>query len=139
MTLSGYGQAWDWKSLKRDKTPVASAGGGDNAGYSFAFIRKVPTDKELKALAADTSIEAIPGGNRIDVGYSASKVQYPAGTVVYLPKGTILSLGDGFAIALDIDPASKSFVPRTYDDPATAAAKAAAAKAAAPPPGKESD
>lgn len=115
MTLNGYGQAWDWGALKRDSSPVAMAGGGDSAGYSFSFTRKVPTSQALKGLAADTSIEAIPGKGHIDVGYSASKANYRAGTVVYLPGGLILCLGDGFAVGIDVDKKTETFVPRTHD------------------------
>jgi hypothetical protein len=113
-TLSTYGIVWDWSKLKRDKTPALTSGGGDKMGFSFKFSRKVPSAKEIKAFYTDTSLEATAGLRHIDVGYSASKAKYPAGTMVYLNGGMIYSLGDGFAIAVGVDPKGESFVPLTH-------------------------
>jgi hypothetical protein len=113
-SLSTYGGVWDWSTLKRDKAPALTSGDGDSMGFSFSFARKVPTAKEMKALYDDTGIEATAGAGRIDVGYSASKAKYPAGTMVYYPGGLIYSLGDGYAIGVDIDRKGESFVPRTH-------------------------
>ena len=113
-TLSAYGTAWEWTGLKPDKVPVGTSGGGDAMGYSVSFTRKVPTTKALQDLLADTSIEATAGLDHIDVGYSASKAKYAAGTLVYLPGGLIYSLGDGFAIGVALDRKAESFVPRTH-------------------------
>lgn len=114
-TMTGYGTAWNWSTLKRDKKPALTWGAGPTMGYSFSFTRKVPTPKQLKAFQKDTSIEATAGLSHIDVGYSASKAQYPAGTLVYLPGGLIYSLGDGFAIGVALDRKAESFVPLTHN------------------------
>lgn len=113
-TLSAYGTAWDWAALARDDATVLTSGGGDTMGYSFSFSRKAPSSQQLKALLADTGIEATAGLQHIDVGYSASKAKYAAGTLVYLPGGLIYSLGDGFAIGVAIDRKTESFVPSTH-------------------------
>lgn len=113
-TLATYQKAWVWTTTKRDQTPVKASGGGDSRGYSFTFARKLPTAEQLQTSNADSSIEATAGLQLIDVGYSASKVQYPAGTMVYLPAGLVFSLGDGFAIAVDVDRKGQSFVPATH-------------------------
>ena len=84
-------------------------------GYSFTFTRKIPTKVSLDSLRSDGSIDATAGLARIDVGYSATKAAYPAGTLVYLPGGLIYSLGDGFAIALVRDAHTQSFVPFTHN------------------------
>ena len=114
-TLSAYGTAWDWSTLKRDKTPVRTSGGGSAMGYSFTFARKVPTPQQLETLYQDTSIETTAGLSRIDVGYAVSKAKYPAGTMVYLPGGLIYSLGDGYAIAVGVDRKAQAFFPLTHN------------------------
>ncbi|MDR3685595.1 MAG: hypothetical protein P4L93_01370 [Coriobacteriia bacterium] len=113
-TLNTYGTAWDWSSLKRDKTLARTWGGGSAMGYSFSFVRPVPSNKSLEGLKKDTSIDATAGFPIIDVGYSASKAKYPAGTMVYLPGGMIYSLGDGYAIGVALDRKNQSFVPLTH-------------------------
>jgi len=114
-TIGAYGNAWDWTSIRRDKTPARTSGGGDAMGYSFSFTRKLPTAKSLAKLKADTTIEATAGQSHIDVGYSKSKAKYPAGTMVYLPGGMIYSLGGGYAIAVGLDLKAESFVPLTHN------------------------
>jgi hypothetical protein len=113
-TIGVYATAWDWGDIRRDTTPIAVAGGGSLQGFSFGYTRKVPTADALKRYAKDTSVEATAGLGRIDVGYSASKAKYPAGTMVYLPGGLIYSLGDGFAIPVTLDAKNESFVPLTH-------------------------
>jgi hypothetical protein len=113
-TLSVYATAWDWTSLKRDKAPGLASGSGDAVGYSFSFLRKIPTAQKLEDLRIENSIDATAGQARIDVGYSASKAQYPAGTLVYLPGGLIYSLGNGYAIAVGFDRKAESFMPLTH-------------------------
>jgi hypothetical protein len=112
-TITTYGTSWDWSHLQRDKTPARTSGGGDAMGYSFGFTRIVPTAAQLDAIYADTSIEATGGQRHIDVGYSAGKAKYAAGTMVYLPGGLIYSLGDGYAIRVGLDRKNESFVPIT--------------------------
>jgi len=113
-TLNTYGAAWHWSGLKRDKTPTRTSGGGGGMGYSFGFVRKVPSPKDLAKLKADTSLDASAGLEHIDVGYSASKAQYPAGTLVYLPGGMIYTLGNGFAVGIAMDKKTQTFVPLTH-------------------------
>jgi len=112
-TLGTYGKAWTWATLKRDRTPVKVSGHGDLRGYSFSFDRKMPTVEQLLAFNEESSVEATIGLQHVDVGYSASKAEYPAGTMVYLPTGLILSLGDGYALAVGLDRQGQSFVPLT--------------------------
>jgi hypothetical protein len=112
-TLAVYGRAWDWTALKRDRTPMKSSGVGATRGYSFSFDRKMPTAEKILAFNEDSSVEATMGLQHIDVGFSAAKAQYPAGTMVYLPTGLIYSLGDGYAIAVGLDRKGQSFVPVT--------------------------
>jgi hypothetical protein len=113
-TLSVYATAWEWTTLKRDRTPVRSAGTGEARGYSFTFTRPVPSAEKLDEVREESSIEATAGLPRIDVGYSASKAQYSAGTFVYLPGGLVYSLGNGFAIPVGFDWKHESFVPLTH-------------------------
>jgi hypothetical protein len=113
-TLSSYATAWEWTKLARDQTPARTAGAGDSRGYSFTFTRRVPTAEQLQDVLAESSIDATAGQARIDVGYSASKANYSAGTLVYLPGGLIYSLGDGFAIPVGFDWKRESFVPATH-------------------------
>lgn len=115
MTFSAYTQAWDWSALKRDASFAKVAGAGDGAAYTFSFARKLPTAEKLRKYNADNSVEATAGLAHIDVGYSASKATYPAGTFVYLPGGMIFSLGNGYAIGIGMDPKSQSFVPVTHN------------------------
>jgi hypothetical protein len=112
-TLGTFGKAWVWTTVKRDQTPLKTSGGGDSRGYSFSFDRKLPTPEQLLTFNQDSSVEATAGFQHVDVGYSASKAEYPAGTMVYLPTGLIYSLGDGFAIAVGLDREGESFVPVT--------------------------
>ena len=112
-TLGTYSRAWEWASIKRDQAPPKTSGGGELRGYSFSFGRKVPTAEQIRAFGDGASVEATRGLQHLDVGYSASKAQYPAGTMVYLPTGLIFSLGDGYAIAVDLDRRGQSFVPLT--------------------------
>jgi len=112
-TIGVYGTVWDWTGPKRDSSPAGVAGGGSLQGFSFGYARKVPTDVALKKYAQDLGVETTAGAAYIDVGYSASKAKYPAGTMVYLPGGLIYSLGDGFAIPVALDMKNESFVPRT--------------------------
>jgi hypothetical protein len=112
-TLAVYGRAWDWTALKRDRTPMKSSGVGATRGYSFSFDRKMPTAEKLLAFNEENSVEATMGLRYIDVGYSASKAQYPAGVMVYLPTGLVYSLGDGYAIAVGLDRKGQAFVPLT--------------------------
>jgi len=114
-SLTTYNTAWDWSTLKRDKTLALTFGAGPTMGYAFSFTRKVPTPQQLAAVYKNTSIEATAGLPHIDVGYSAAKAQYPAGTLVYLPGGLICSLGDGFAIGVALDRKAESFVPLTHN------------------------
>ena len=112
-TLETYGKAWTWATIKRDRRAATTSGGGSQRGYSFSFKRQLPTGEQIQSLSEEASLEATRGLSRIDVGYSASKAQYPAGSVVYLPTGLVFSLGDGYAIALGLDRARQSFVPVT--------------------------
>jgi hypothetical protein len=112
-TLGTYGKAWAWTTLKRDRTPVKVSGHGDLRGYSFSFDRKTPTAEQLSAFNEEGSVEATTGLQHVDVGYSVSKTEYAAGTMVYLPTGLIFSLGDGYAIAVGLDRRGQSFVPLT--------------------------
>jgi hypothetical protein len=112
-TLGTYGKAWEWTTLKRERTPMKTSGSGELRGYSFSFTRKVPTAEKILAFNEDGSVEATMGLQHLDVGYSASKAQYPAGALVYLPTGLIYSLGDGYAIAVGLDRKGQSFVPVT--------------------------
>jgi hypothetical protein len=112
-TLDTYRAAWVWTTVKRDRTPPQTSGGGDTRGYSFGFKRKVPASAQILAFNEEASVEATKGFEYLDVGYSASKAQYPAGTMVYLPTGLIYSLGDGYAIAIGLDRRGQSFVPVT--------------------------
>jgi len=112
-TLGTYGRAWAWTTVKRDRTPVKVSGHGDLRGYSFSFNRKMPTAEQLLAFNEEGSVEATMGLQHVDVGYSASKTEYPAGTMVYLPTGLIFSLGDGYAIEVGLDRRGQSFVPST--------------------------
>jgi hypothetical protein len=113
-TLSAYASAWDWTVLKRDGSPILVSGDGETAGYAFTFVRTPPSARKLEELRADASIEATRGLARIDVGYSASKAQYPPGTLVYLPGGLIYTLGDGFALRVGLDRKHESFMPLTH-------------------------
>jgi hypothetical protein len=116
-TFDVYATSWDWAALKRTALPVKSAGGGDTLAFSFTFARKVPSASALASAsaAADPSSEPTAGRRYIDVGYSASKAAYPAGTLVYLPGGMIYSLGDGYAIAVGLDSKAEGFFPITHD------------------------
>jgi hypothetical protein len=120
-TLDAYAAEWDWAALKRAAAPIVATGGGANLTFTFTLERKVPSAAELetahaalKGAAADSSAEPTAGLRYIDVGYSASKAGYDAGTLVYLPGGFIYSLGDGYAIPVGLDPATESFVPITH-------------------------
>jgi hypothetical protein len=112
-TLDTYRKAWVWTTVKRDRTLPKTSGGGDTRGSSFSFKRKVPTSAQILAFNDEASVEATKGLDHLDVGHSASKAQYPAGTMVYLPTGLIYSLGDGYAIAISLDRKGQSFVPAT--------------------------
>lgn len=114
-SIDGYAQAWDWASLKPDRGAILTTGTGDSKAYTFSFTRKVPTEQYLRKYAADTSIEASAGLSHIDIGYSASKAAYPAGELVYLPGGLIYSLGNGYALAVTLDPKSEAFMPVTHN------------------------
>lgn len=114
-TLTAYGTAWDWSTLKRDKKLALTSGAGPTMGYAFSFTRTVPNAKRLQAIYKDTGVEATAGLSHIDVGYSASKAQYPAGTLVYVPGGLICSLGNGYAIGVALDKKNQAFVPLTHN------------------------
>jgi hypothetical protein len=121
-TLDAYAAAWDWTTIERAKgVPVRTSGGGSDMGFAFTMQRVPPTPEELAAALADppasvatSSVEPTAGLSRIDVGYSASKDDYPAGTLVYLPGGLVYSLGSGYAIPVGLDAATRSFVPLTH-------------------------
>jgi len=113
-TFDVYGTAWDWSGLKRARVPVQTAGGGDTLAFSFTLQRKVPSRSALASASPDPSTEPTAGERYIDVGYSASKAVYPAGTLVYLQGGMIYSLGDGYAIAVGLDRKAKGFFPITH-------------------------
>jgi hypothetical protein len=113
-TFDIYATAWDWSGLKRAKAAVKTAGGGDTLAFSFTLQRKIPSVSALASAAADPSTEPTAGERYIDVGYSASKADYPAGTLVYLQGGMIYSLGDGYAIAVGLDRKAKGFYPITH-------------------------
>ena len=55
-TLSAYGTAWKWDTLTRDKIPARTSGGGEAMGYSFGFIREIPTAEQLKACATTRAL-----------------------------------------------------------------------------------
>jgi hypothetical protein len=122
-TLGAYTAAWDWASIKKAKSArIVATGGGANIAFTFTLERKLPTGAELKTKhaaltgpTADTSAEPTAGLKFIDVGYSGSKTEYTAGSIVYLRGGLIYSLGDGYAIPIGLDPKTKSFVPITHD------------------------
>lgn len=114
-TISNYAHVWDWASVRRDATPAGGSGTGESAVYTFSFTRKLPSDASLKKYAADNDFDATPGLTHIDVGYSASMATYPSGTFVYLPKGMVLSLGDGYVIGVALDRKNENFVPATHD------------------------
>ncbi len=113
-SIAAYGVTWDWGGIVRDGTPIRVSGVGDASGYSFTFSRRVPTAKQLAAVDGDTGIATTPGSAKIDVGYSAAAVRYPAGTMVYLPSGLVYSLGDGFAMGVALDKENQSFLPLTH-------------------------
>ncbi|MEI8083129.1 MAG: hypothetical protein WCI74_14930 [Actinomycetes bacterium] len=113
-SIAAYGMAWDWGGVARDGTPIRISGVGDASGYSFTFNRRVPTAERLAAIDGDTGIPTTRGSAKIDVGYSAAAIRYPAGTMVYLPSGLIYSLGDGFAIGVALDKENQSFLPLTH-------------------------
>jgi hypothetical protein len=121
-TLDAYALEWDWSAVKKAKgAPIVATGGGPNIAFAFTLERKVPTAEELMAAratlpaaVANTSVEPTAGLKFIDVGYSAAKADYAAGTLVYINGGLIYSLGDGYAIPVALDYATSSFVPVTH-------------------------
>ena len=122
-TLAPYLAEWNWSQIARAKGALIQAtGGGTNIAFTFTLVRKVPTGPQLDAAytayqsahRGDGSTEATAGLKFIDVGYSASKLDYTAGTLVYLPGGLIFSLGDGYAIPVGFDKKNKAFVPLTH-------------------------
>lgn len=113
-SLDDYAMAWDWRTLRRVSAPVATSGGGAEAGYSFTFVRQVPKASDMATAQANASEILTSGAHYVDVGYSATKADYPAGTLVYLGGGFIYSLGDGYAIAVTTDSVNKAFVPVTH-------------------------
>ena len=113
-SIAAYGTTWDWGGIVRDSTPIRVSGVGDASGYSFTFTRRVPTAEQLAGIGADTGITTIPGSAKIDVGYSRAAARYPAGTMVYLQSGLIYSLGEGFAMGVDLDKENHSFIPLTH-------------------------
>jgi hypothetical protein len=122
-SLDAYAAEWDWASLMKAKgAPIKASGGGPTIAFTFTLERTIPTAAELSAAhaklkgpAADTSVEPTAGLKYIDVGYSASKTDYEAGTLVYFAGGFAYSLGDGYAIPVGLDLATQSFVPITHD------------------------
>ena len=110
-TLDAYAQEWDWVHVKPARVPIAIAGGGDAMAYSFTLKRRVAVAPP--ADAGDT--KTVRGSTFIDVGYSVSKQEYPAGTLVYLRSGLLYSLGDGYAVAVRPDIANEAFIPITHD------------------------
>jgi hypothetical protein len=122
-SLAAYAAEWDWGSVMRAKgAPIVASGGGPDIAFTFTLKREIPTAADLEAAherltaaLANMSVEPTGGLPYIDVGYSASKTDYPAGTLVYLPDGLVYSLGDGYAIPVGLDPATESFVPVTHD------------------------
>jgi hypothetical protein len=121
VSLGAYASEWDWSSIKRAaRVAITANGTGPDLAFAFTLQRKVPTGADLEASRtatppADSSTEPTSGLKYIDVGYSASKTDYAAGTLVYLPGGLIYSLGDGYAIPIGLDAKHKSFVPLTHD------------------------
>jgi hypothetical protein len=122
-SLDTYASAWDWASVKRAKAaPIGTAGGGSNIAFTFTLERKPPTAAELDAARSKaggtvtpSSAEPTAGLKYIDVGYSASKAEYAAGSLVYVRGGLIYSLGDGYAIPVCVDQKTRSFAPATHD------------------------
>lgn len=113
-TMDTYGSAWDWSAVHTSTVPATAAGGGDAIAYSFTLRRTVPSQDYLAGLVVGDSVEPTAGAPKIDVGYSATMVPYAAGTLVYLPKGLVYSLGDGYAIAVGVAPKAKGFYPLTH-------------------------
>jgi len=114
-TIERYKTAWDWNDVRRSQSDVKISGSGADAGYGVAFQRSVPTTDELAAYYARTGQVVDPGGPLIDVGYSASKAKYPAGTFIYVKGGMLYSLGDGYALGLRIGQTEdRAFAPYTY-------------------------
>jgi hypothetical protein len=123
-TLAPYLAQWDWAHVTRAKgTLTQTTGGGSNIAFTFTMARKVPTGPQLDAAYSayhsahpgESSAEATAGMKFIDVGYSGSRLDYTAGTLVYLPGGLMFSLGDGYAIPVGLDMKNKGFVPLTHD------------------------
>jgi hypothetical protein len=123
-SLDVYAAEWDWASLMlAEGKPIVATGGGPGIAFTFTMQRVLPTKDELASAragltgaAANSSTEPTAGLQYIDVAYSASRTDYAAGTLVYLPGGGLIySLGDGYAIPVGLDPATESFVPVTHD------------------------
>jgi hypothetical protein len=113
-TIDTYIASWDWTGIKRTKTPVVTSGGGATMGYSFTLKRTVSSETSLTETWTDPSIEATAGLPLIDVGFSAARADYPAGTLVYQKGGLLYFLGDGFAIPVARDEDTENFVPVTH-------------------------
>jgi hypothetical protein len=115
-SLDAYAAGWDWTKVKKTKRSAEVTGFGSAVGYSFTVERVVPSQAAIEASSAAVGSELVRGSRFIEVGYSPSKADYPAGTLLYLPGGGLVyCLGDGYGIGVLPDVKSQGFIPITHD------------------------
>lgn len=98
-----------------EESETAAADGGETAEAEDGSAATGETDAADPAAALEEYVEDPPGLPYIDVGYSAAKSDYAAGTLVYLDGGLVYHLGEGYAIPVELDADAQGFRPVTHE------------------------